>query len=67
MNGNVITFANTILAGGKPCKIRGVETVAPDAQSYTKKIELCPDGKSWVPCSEFVFTRVKAPQAEKSR
>ncbi len=65
MNGNVITFTNTILVEGKPYKIRGVETVAPDAQSYIKKIELCADGKTWVPCSELVFTKV-AP-AEKAR
>jgi hypothetical protein len=60
MNGNVTTFAGAFIAEGKPYKVRGIETVAPDGQSFTKQIELSADGKTWVPFSASKYLKVKA-------
>lgn len=59
MKGNVITFEGAFTVEGKPYKVRGVETVAPDAKSFTKQIELSADGNTWVPFSSSKYLKVK--------
>jgi ketosteroid isomerase-like protein len=63
MKGNLTTFATTILVEGKPHKIRGTETVAPDGLSFTKKIEVLVD-QTWLPYTDSRFTKIAAPTAE---
>jgi hypothetical protein len=59
MKGNVTTYEGAFTAEGRPYKVRGVETVAPDGQSFTKQIELSADGNTWVPFSTSKYLKVK--------
>jgi hypothetical protein len=59
MKGNVTTFEGAFNAEGKPYKVRGVETVAPDGQSFTKQVELSANGNTWVLFSTSKYLKIK--------
>ena len=64
MKGDLTTFENTIMLEGRLMKIKGTETVAPDRQSFTRKVELLTDSKTWAPFTDTKFTKVAAPTVE---
>ena len=63
MDGNVASREGTLVIGGKRVKDRGTDAVASDGKSFTKKEEICLDGKTWVPFATMKATKVEARSA----
>jgi hypothetical protein len=60
MNGDVCTWEAKCVAGGIPFKMKGMETMAPDGMTLTRKADIAIDGKTWLPFLASKFTKVKA-------
>jgi len=48
-------------------KVRGLDTVAPDGKSFTRKAEVCVDGERWVPHFKATFKKMGEPPSAKTR
>jgi hypothetical protein len=59
IKGNIATVESTGSFQGKAFKLRSVDTFETDGQSFTRKAELCVDGKIWTPYDEAKFTKAK--------
>lgn len=57
--GNTSTFTGKILTGGKQYELRAREIFAADGRSFTRTADVSSDGRTWIPCFEGKFTKVK--------
>lgn len=62
--GDECVFEGSIVSGEKVYKVRGIEELSSDGQSFFKKSEVSADGITWTPLNEATFTRIK-PAAKK--
>jgi len=60
MNGNVASWEGTSVISGKRMRDRGTDAVASDGRSFTRKEEICVDGRTWLPFVTMKATKVKA-------
>jgi len=60
VSGNVWNFSGVQNHNGIEYKTRGVITIVSDGVSFTLKVEISTDGKTWTPWAESKFTKVKA-------
>lgn len=60
IEGTAVSYSGTQIIGGKQGKIRGTIVFTPDFMSDVEKREISIDGKSWVPCFQSKFTKVKS-------
>jgi hypothetical protein len=61
ISGNDGTWEGTSVMSGIQYRERGSFSLSADGTSFTKKAEVSPDGKTWIPYSEMKGTRMKAP------
>jgi hypothetical protein len=52
------SYSGKLNTGGKQIPMRVIEVFAPDQKSFTQKIELSIDGKSWTPLFEGRYTKL---------
>ncbi len=59
IEGNMVTLSGTTDIDGKRARLKGTCVFAPDSSSFVEKLQVCLDGKTWIPMSEVKFAKVK--------